>query len=355
MKISRNNYEPFFIDYLEGNLDEKMVDDFIEFLQQNPDLKEELSLFETVSIGHEEITFNKKELLFKEKFDAENEFNQAAIASLEGEISASEKTEFENYLYTHPEKQKEVELFNKTKLRPDQTIVFGRKNELYRRSTGRTVLLWTSRVAAVLIVALTVYFFIENTSNNPNPENQLVTIEPETGKSENLQVVKDAPVKTENQEVPETVKEEPVTPTVKKKGIKPTQTKIIRENPQGRLLNDDFALRRMDEAIPVPLKTITASFSVQLPEAELVPVKLARPIYNEPVLEERLLVDVVKEKTGFEKLNFSKITKAGLTFVANLSSEKLNYETNKEGKVTEVSFDSRLLAFSFPTRTVERE
>ena len=44
MKINRNNYEAFFIDYLEGNLDEKMVDDFIEFLQQNPDLKEELSV-----------------------------------------------------------------------------------------------------------------------------------------------------------------------------------------------------------------------------------------------------------------------------------------------------------------------
>ena len=108
MKINRNNYEAFFIDYLEGNLDERLVDDFIEFLQQNPDLKEELSLFEPISIGHEEITFNKKELLFKEKYDAENVFNQAAVASVEGDISAMEKIEFENYLSAHPEKQKEA-------------------------------------------------------------------------------------------------------------------------------------------------------------------------------------------------------------------------------------------------------
>jgi hypothetical protein len=130
MKINRNNYEAFFIDYLEGNLDEKMVDDFIEFLQQNPDLKEELSLFETVSIGQEEITFSKKELLLKDKYDIENEFNQAAIARLEGDFSALEKIEFENYLSAHPDKQKEAELFSKTKLQPDKSLVFSKKKEI---------------------------------------------------------------------------------------------------------------------------------------------------------------------------------------------------------------------------------
>jgi len=166
MKINRNNYEAFFIDYLEGNFDEKLVDDFIEFLQQNPDLKEELSLFQTVSIGQEEITFSKKELLLKEKYDIDSEFNQAAIARLEGDISTSEKTEFEKYLSIHPDKQKEAELFNKTKLQPDKSLVFSKKKKLFRYSAGRTVLLWTSRVAAILIVALTVYILIENLSNN---------------------------------------------------------------------------------------------------------------------------------------------------------------------------------------------
>ncbi len=65
----------------------------------------------------------------------------------------------------------------------------------------------------------------------------------------------------------------------------------------------------------------------------------------------RLLVDVVKEKTGIGKHTFNKITKAGLSLIANLSKEKFNYQTDKEGKVTEVYFDSRLLAFSIPTKT----
>jgi len=210
-------------------------------------------------------------------------------------------------------------------------------------------------MAAILIVALTAYIFIENTSNNSIPENQLVSVEKEAEKKDNVPAAKELPAKSNKQEQLKIIKEETVKPDIKKNEPKPNQKKIIRQNPQGWLINDDLASRRIDDETPVPLKTLTASFSVQLPEAELVPVNFAIPIYSEPVFEERLLVDVVKEKTGFERINFNKIAKAGLSIVANLSKEKLNYETNNEGQVTEINFDSRLLAFSIPTRTGEGE
>jgi hypothetical protein len=350
MKINRNNYEAFFIDYLEGFLDEKLVDDFIEFLQQNPDLKEELSLFQTVSIGQEEITFSKKESLLKEKYDVEHEFNQAAIASMEGDISASEKTEFEKYLSIHPEKQKEAGLFNKTKLQPDKSVVFSKKNKLYRYSAGRTILLWTTRVAAILIVALSVYIFIDKNSNVLIPENQLATVENKSEKKENVPVVRELPEKKENIEEQKTIKKETVKPDIKNENPKPNQTKIIRENSQGRLINDGFASVRINEEIPAELESLTASIPVSMPEIDLVPIIITVPDFNETVFEERLLVDIVKEKTGIEKLTFNKIAKAGLSLVTNLSKEKFSYETDNEGKVTEVNFESRLLAFSIPTR-----
>jgi len=355
MKINRNNYEAWFIDYLEGNLDEKLVDDLIEFLQQNPDLKEELSLFETVSLEQEEITFNKKELLFKEKYDAENEFNQAAIASVEGEISASEKTEFENYLSTHPEKQKEAELFKLTKLHPDESIIYNRKNKLYRRPAGKTILMWTTRAAAVFIVALTVYTFIEKFSNKVIPENQVAVIEKEPEKKINPTEIKEVPAKNNKVEDQKIIKKEPDKPAVKSEKPKANETKIIRENSQGRLINDDLALARISEEIPA-LQSITASITtVSNSKIDFVTVNIMVPDYNEPVFEERLLVDIVKEKTGVDKLSFNKIVKSGLSLVASLSKEKFNYETDNEGKVTEVKFDSRLLAFSIPTRTEEGE
>ena len=349
MKINRNNYEAFFIDYLEGNLDIKLVDDFIEFLQQNPDLKEELLLFETVSVGQEEIIFNKKELLFKDKYDAENEFNQAAIASVEGEIFASEKTEFENYLTTHPEKQKEAELFRLTKLQPDQSIIFNSKNKLYRRSAAKTILMWTTRAAAVIIFALTVYIFIDKSSNKIIPENQVASVEKSIDKNEISTDTKE--ISANNEQVP--IKEITANPPLKKAETKSTPNKNLTENSEGMPENEVLALVRISEEIPA-LQSLSASISVTTPEKGLVPVKIKVPESTETFYDERLLVDVIKEKTGIGKHTFNKITKAGLSLVANLSKEKFNYETDKEGKVTEVSFDSRLLAFSIPTRVGEQ-
>jgi len=164
MEINRNNYEAYFIDYLEGVLDEKLVDSFIDFIKLNPDLKEELDLFESVSAMPETISFEKKNTLYKEKYDSEQEYNKAAVAILEEDISAEEKVEFEIYLAEHPEKKEDAALFSKTKVQADESIIFNKKDKLYRKSLGKIVLMWSSRVAAVLVLAFAVFTLINKTS-----------------------------------------------------------------------------------------------------------------------------------------------------------------------------------------------
>ena len=39
-----------------------------------------------------------------------------------------------------------------------------------------------------------------------------------------------------------------------------------------------------------------------------------------------------------------------MAFERFVEKEKLSYETNNSGKVTEINYDSRLLAFSIPTK-----
>ena len=350
MKINRNNYEAWFIDYLEGNLDETRVDDFIEFLQQNPDLKEELSLFETVSATPEEMTFSKKEQLYKEKYDAEKEFEYTAVARLEGDISPEENIEFERYLSVHPEKQKVVGLFEKTKLQPDKSVVFSKKNKLYHYSAGRTILLWTSRVAAVLVVAVAIYTFIDRSPGRLNFINQVAVVENESPKKENTREVKEVPVKKEKKEVPEGKETTPVKPAAKKAEPKPEPVKSLRENSKGRLGSDDLALLQIREKAPAELEKVAASLQVEQPEVALAVMNIAYTEQQETVYEERLLADVVREKTGIGNLSVNKIKKAGLSLVSSLSNDKFNYETNEEGEITEINYDSRLLAFSIPTK-----
>jgi hypothetical protein len=349
MKINRNNYEAFFVDYLDGKLDEKLVNDFIDFLQKNPDLKEELALVENISMEQEKITFNKKELLLKEKYDVEQAFNEAAIAHLEGDLSSSEKDKFEKYLSKNPEKQKEADLFKLTKLQADESVKFSLKRKLFHRSAGRTVLLWSARVAAVAIIALSVYNFMNKSSEKIITENQVSAIEKETEKKPNSEEIKEIPVIINSKKVQPT-KEETEEPEIKKKKPKTQPVKSLRANSPGRLVNDDLALVRTNEEVPLKIGSLKPSVFASLPKTELVPVKISMPEINEPFEDERLLVDIVKEKTAIGKLSFNKITKAGLSLVASLSKEKFNYHTNPDGQVTEIKYDSRILAFSIPTK-----
>jgi len=304
-------------------------------------------IFETIEIEQEEIAFSKKEKLFKEKFDAEHEFNEAAVSTLEGEITATGKAEFETYLASHPEKQKDVVFFIQTKLKPDESIVFSKKNKLYRKSVGKSIFLWTTRVAAVLILAFTVYVFIDKSSTEIVKENQLANTEKVTEKKENKLIVQE-------EQKPNIVESNRT--DVKNAETLPEPEKSLQANSNEKPGNDDLASIRITEESPAGMRSLTASLPVVLPKTDLVPVQIIIPEINDPFVDERLLVDVIKEKTGVEKFSFGKIVKAGLSLVADLSNDKLKYETNTEGKVTEVNFDSRLLAFSIPTHpTVQDE
>lgn len=355
MKINRNNYESYFVDYLEGNLDEKMINDFIEFLQQNPDLKEELSLFESVSLDPESIAFNKKEKLYKEKYDSDTEFNRAGIASLEGDISESEKTSFEIYLAKHPEKQKETILISKTKLQPDKTITFNKKNKLYKYSSGKTILLWSVRIAAVLMLAFVFYFLTNRQVENIIPENKIALVDDDVTNKDLNPVVPEiklelVPVTKDKKKEETTIEQKAVVkPEIKKEEPKTKSNKSLRETNKGRMGDDDITIERIPFEVPAELNRITASLKISQPEVTLAKMNKNLNEIQNTISEERLLADVVKEKTGIEKLSFNKIKKAGLNLVSGITKDNFSYVTNNDGKVTELKFDSRLLAFSIPT------
>ena len=349
MEINTNNYEAYFIDYLEGNLDEQLVDEFIEFLQQNPDLKDELSLLEKVYIEPENISFINKDNLFKQKLDSEKVFNKAVIANLEGDISVSDKLELEKYIIENAEKKRDVLLFGKTKLQPDKTIVFSKKKQLYHYSIQRNVLLWAGSVAAILIIAFAFFTLIERPTNGIISETEIAKLEDKKVKKTTTPEQKQLPAEIEKKD-PLKIEKNTQKPTIKKSVPKPKH-KSLRENTQGRMSHKDIAMSRTQIVIPVEMNSITASLNIMQPAAELVTMHIVIPPNSADYYEEKLFVDMVKEKTGIDKFKFNKITKAGLNLISTISKEKFKYETNSEGKITEYNYDSRLLAFSIPSKS----
>ncbi len=127
MKINKNNYEAYFLDYHEGNLSPEDVTELLLFAELHPELKEELEGFENFTIeDYSSITFENKSSLKKEITDENRE--EYFIKTVENNLNTTEKNLLDNYLKQHPQFLVDYNLFQKTRVVADTTIVFEKKD-----------------------------------------------------------------------------------------------------------------------------------------------------------------------------------------------------------------------------------
>ena len=163
MRINKNNYEAFFLDYHEGNLSAEQTAELMLFLEQHPELKEEFESFENISLNDsdEKISFSGKEEL------KQNASEKLFSAYVDRSLSAKEEKELFALLETNPSLKKDFELFQKTKLTPDFSIVFQNKESLKKKERGVIIPLYRYvAVAASIALVVTLYFLIGNTNNS---------------------------------------------------------------------------------------------------------------------------------------------------------------------------------------------
>ena len=166
MKISRHNYEEFFLLYVDNELsseDRRMVEDFV---QLHPDLNEELELLSQFKFTpDDDIVFDNKEELLKVNLPAGqaggetpvslNNYEESFLSYIDNELTAGEKAAVEQLVKINPSAKKELDLLLQTKLQPE-TIVFANKESLYRKEEKIRSLpvRWWRAAAAILILAL---------------------------------------------------------------------------------------------------------------------------------------------------------------------------------------------------------
>jgi hypothetical protein len=195
MIINRHNYEEFFILYLDNELnsaDRRLVEAFIE---QHPDLGEELQLLEQTRLELDPaVVFDGKESLMKPvglgQINADNQ-EEWLVQYIDNELDNEQKAAVEIYAANNPSVKTELELLLKTKLRPENSITFFNKESLYRReeSPVRRLLplrFWRVAAAVLLFIALTIGGYVIFNNNN-KPEGGLAKI--------NTGAKKSAPVK----------------------------------------------------------------------------------------------------------------------------------------------------------------
>lgn len=172
MKINRNNYEIFFLDYHEGNLTPAMVEELLIFVENNPDLKEEFENFEEIIIPVDEsIKFDIKDGLKKTSFiNTENineeNYEKLFIAFFESDLSENEKTKLFDFIDRNPSLKKEFDLTGKIHLKADKTIIYENKSSLkkYPFST-RKIISYSVSIAASLLILVGIYFLMTPNQN----------------------------------------------------------------------------------------------------------------------------------------------------------------------------------------------
>ncbi len=188
MIINLNNYEAYFLDYHEGSLSPALVKELMEFIAQNPELKDEFESFQEVTLNDTEgIKFSDKESLKKSALgiNAAN-FEEYAVAHVEGSLSPLLEKELMTFIAQDPGYKKDLELFSKTKLVPDTTIVFEHKHVLKRNYKRPAAFYYWSAAASVAIIVASYFLLHKNatpdgttiTKNNHSTDSGIVAKQP---------------------------------------------------------------------------------------------------------------------------------------------------------------------------------
>lgn len=170
-RISIFNYEAYYLDFLEGNLNEEDAALLLAFLEENPDLKlddDELPSYDEESIS---ITSNLKNRLKQpdmgDEITLEN-VEHFMIANVEGLLDPSKSQELSAFINENADLSKDSRIYKEVYFEADPTVVYNDKESLKKK----TIVLWpyAASVAAILLIAfLLVWSSMEgplDTSNN---------------------------------------------------------------------------------------------------------------------------------------------------------------------------------------------
>lgn len=155
--IHIDNYEEYFLLYVDQELTAQERKDVEAFLLAHPELKPELDMYLDTRLTPETVSFMGKEELFRnaDEIHAGN-IEELQIQWIDGELSTSRAAEVEAFTSANPEAMQNLALLKRTKL-PEETIVFPDKASLYRHEEKPAVIFqmrWFRVAVAAAVILL---------------------------------------------------------------------------------------------------------------------------------------------------------------------------------------------------------
>lgn len=155
--ITKDNYEEFFLLYVDNELTDAEKAEVDSFIEKNPGLKMELQMFLDTRLDMEDVKMEGLENLFRYEEEGlvnKDNYEEYQVLLVDNELGQKEEIALEKYHETHPEAAANFAWLKKTKL-PDEHIVFPDKRSLYRTEKKPATLIsirWVRYAAAAVLV-----------------------------------------------------------------------------------------------------------------------------------------------------------------------------------------------------------
>jgi hypothetical protein len=364
----RSNYEIWFTEWLDGNLNEKQVEEFMIFLKENPDLSEELHGLASVSLEPPEIKFDGKKNLKKSQTDlSDSQFEHLCISSLENDLTPLQKVELIEIIDQDINRRKEFELIQKLKLKP-LAGSFIRKSSVKKLTAGQKVIrlsvigLSAAATISLLIIAflslpVTVKKETRRTAQNTRQDTILIEMkQADSGEESVVYAVQDNSISTGKKNISETgVRQIPVSYAELKNQVMPD---TLHESMPD--IQRSEAISMLSVAIPENILT------AYLPSANV--LQVWNPGFIPPLIDERSNVDrflarffhekIMKDKkSGTRPVESYEIVQAGIKGLNKLFGWEiaLHRNTDGNGNVRSYNFSSKLLKFNAPVKKSVKE
>jgi hypothetical protein len=167
--INRQNYEEFFLLYVDNELSATGRSVVEAFAATHPDLQEELDLLlQTTVLQTTPAVLEDKSFLMADSMKL-NAIDDTLLLYIDDELTGDQKRKVEEMLKSKPEYKLQYNLLLNTKLSKEE-ITYPYKKELYRHTERKISYNWMRVAAAIIVVAaLGLLFLVRNNGNIEEP------------------------------------------------------------------------------------------------------------------------------------------------------------------------------------------
>ncbi|MCL3780237.1 hypothetical protein EMN47_07505 [Prolixibacteraceae bacterium JC049] len=325
MKIDRTNYEAYLIDYLEGNLKDDECQIVEDFLSQNPDIQEELEGLSEVTLFTDDVVFSEKNTL-KKGFDDEEVNDEYCIAYMEGDLDPIENVRFESHLKKSNDTQRNLALFEKTKIVADGNVVFANKKRLKKYSVFYYASRSVAAAAVIAMVAVGINSLEETQPVIPVKKPVLAQLDQVKPKS-----VEKISIPKVDVSIVQKVTKAP-------KIVIPVEEKVVKTE---RRQLEPLAMLSMRESKGVDMAQVNA---IALQEVDVKAIKVSEE--RVLTLTEYLAQELLSKENN--KFSLKGVVRTGVSIISSVTGNKLKYNEDEEGRVVALSMDTKLLGFNLP-------